>query len=511
MVSSAMGKCAEYNDSDLESVMSKKNPSASHRPRALTVFAAAFAAGAVAAVGINRTLDIHLAQAKPQVECEPIFVALRDLPQGAPVTVFDVALQEWPKAMMPSTALRAKDRFDGMLMKQPIREGQPLLAGQLVEGTITAQFDNKNIPSETYEAPVFQPASATDTDSNLWVAQSSTISVEENTQLLSSNINQTAGIEDQEVQESSAIEDSALAAVSSEPNVSGNPLTEKSEPVLQNVDQESLGVSTTIIRDEKLTQESILNTSVPEPVISTPSITEMVEMVEMAELPPPASPNRNAEHAMEKTSESTPVQTTTVSPKRYLVVPERIAVQAERSFTSEVPQNQTPQSVEQQMALKSQNNATTLPQAQRTTAPEAQQPKPSLQEATNVTVPPSTQVTTLPENQQQGMKALENSSGRTSSRKQYSRPASIPRVSQAPTLENHPNREQQKAPSVFRGLFPNIRATVGAVEEELQKIRQERSVSNQQQSIATQAPTAEDKNQSNSSTKSARWPWSFGR
>ena len=41
-----------------------------HRPKSLTVFAAAFIAGAAAAVGVNRVLDVHLAQRRPQVECE---------------------------------------------------------------------------------------------------------------------------------------------------------------------------------------------------------------------------------------------------------------------------------------------------------------------------------------------------------------------------------------------------------------------------------------------------------
>ncbi len=108
-------------------------PATRHRPRSMTVFAAAFVAGAVAAVGVNRAFDVHLAQAKPQVECEPIFVALRSLPQGVPVTVWDVALRDWPKAMLPDTAMRVTDSFEGCLLKYPLREGQPLLSVQLGE------------------------------------------------------------------------------------------------------------------------------------------------------------------------------------------------------------------------------------------------------------------------------------------------------------------------------------------------------------------------------------------
>ncbi len=102
------------------------------RPRTLTVFAAAFVAGAAAAVGINRAIDIHLAQRRPQVESEPIFVALRSLAQGSPVTVWDVALRDWPKAMLPTTAMRADDSFEGCTLRHPLREGQPLLSVQLV-------------------------------------------------------------------------------------------------------------------------------------------------------------------------------------------------------------------------------------------------------------------------------------------------------------------------------------------------------------------------------------------
>jgi hypothetical protein len=101
------------------------------RPRPLTILAAAFLAGGAAAVGLNHFLDVHLSQRKPVVESEPIFVAMRPLPTGAPVTVWDVALRNWPKAMLPTTAMRVEDSFEGMKLKMPLREGQPLLSVQL--------------------------------------------------------------------------------------------------------------------------------------------------------------------------------------------------------------------------------------------------------------------------------------------------------------------------------------------------------------------------------------------
>lgn len=138
----------------------------SHRPRAVTVFAAAFIAGAAAAVGVNRALDVRLAQAKPRVESEAIFVALRSLPQGTPVTVWDVALRDWPKAMLPASALRAHDSFTGQVLKHPLREGQPLLAIQLMPATGETSGPRDAQPSPPpaaytqVVAPVGQPAEA---------------------------------------------------------------------------------------------------------------------------------------------------------------------------------------------------------------------------------------------------------------------------------------------------------------------------------------------------------------
>jgi hypothetical protein len=160
-------------------------PPRRHRPRSATVFIAAFVAGAAAAVGINRALDVHLAQAKPQVECEPIFVALRSLPQGVPVTVWDVALRDWPKAMMPSAAVRVNDPFEGCLLKHPLREGQPLLTVQLLKPQApveapTMDEAHPELEEEVFVAPVPATAAApaeADHSSAAVAAEASEVSV----------------------------------------------------------------------------------------------------------------------------------------------------------------------------------------------------------------------------------------------------------------------------------------------------------------------------------------------
>jgi hypothetical protein len=117
-------------------------------------------------VGVNRTLDVRLAQSKPRVESEAIFVALRSLPQGSPVTVWDVALRDWPKAMLPSTALRASDTFSGHVLKHPLREGQPLLSIQLTPSGQGTQPTTEPTPFPPPAA--YTQSSVPSTDADLW-------------------------------------------------------------------------------------------------------------------------------------------------------------------------------------------------------------------------------------------------------------------------------------------------------------------------------------------------------
>jgi len=133
-----------------------------HRPKASTVFAAAFLAGAAAAVAVNRAFDVHLAQSVPQVESETIFVALRSLPKGSPVNIYDVALKPWPTAMMPATALRADATFENMVLRHPVQEGQPILSLQLAEAQPESQQHYvSNPPPAAETTPVRHRSQAT--------------------------------------------------------------------------------------------------------------------------------------------------------------------------------------------------------------------------------------------------------------------------------------------------------------------------------------------------------------
>ena len=277
----------------------------SQRPKATTVFAAAFLAGAAAAVGLNRTLDVHLAQRQPRVESEPIFVALRSLPQGTPLTVWDVALRDWPKAMLPAAALRPRDSFDGMVLKHSIREGQPILSIQLVKAATVgngqlAAATTATTATTAATAPASVPAPQTD----LW----------------------------------------APAEVPAEVTVRPESVSQ-STPV---ADHSQRGSESTAVA-----AAAPAETTIPAPVIAEPVVVS-------------ASPSTDIDSAIApggKTAETTETGVATAGEPviRYLVVPERIGLEADRSF---VP----PPAPEQPRAATAETVAQASP-AQAATAP----------------------------------------------------------------------------------------------------------------------------------------------
>jgi hypothetical protein len=251
-----------------------------HRPRTATVFVAAFVAGAAAAVGLNRALDVHLAQAKPQVECEPIFVALRSLPQGTPVTVWDVALRDWPKAMLPTTALRVTDSFEGCLLKYPLREGQPLLAAQLVKAEAAppaaVEPAAEKIEEDLVEEAFVPPPPAE--------------------QPLASP---TTAVTDELISEETASDQTSLAPVAS--SAADLPTVAVAEDIVEAAEQPALAPAATAVADEPTDSgEPVAGGKPdvvalpPEPAAVEPSQRQAADQPTLAATPAPEEPSDDA-------------------------------------------------------------------------------------------------------------------------------------------------------------------------------------------------------------------------
>lgn len=354
-----------------------------HRPRAATVFAAAFIAGAAAAFGVNRALDVHLAQAKPRVESEPIFVALRSLPQGAAVTVWDVALRDWPKAMMPAAAMRPKDSFEGTVLKHPIREGQPLLSFQLVKAPI--ESDARMAGTMPAAIPASQPVDAIP-QPDLW-------------------------------------------GPGEQPAPPATPATAAAEPV---VTPHAQALETVI---PPTSGEPTVAVAPPVETAATAAAPEVVSVVQPAptadiDAPPATTPQPQAIAAAPAV--------------RYLVVPERIAMQADRSFVAPAP-----------------------------TQPSATQPAPQVPPVEKVQPQPQ-QVAKQPPPVREAPQSIPQRT-RTARQPRSTQPRQQPAPQRPATPGQRPVPAKPRGnASTLQSMFPNLSAGMSAVEEQLQKIRRER-------------------------------------
>jgi len=300
-------------------------PTRSHRPRAITVFAAAFVAGAAAAVGVNRALDVRLAQSKPRVESEAIFVALRSLPQGAPVTVWDVALRDWPKAMMPASALRASDTFSGHVLKHPLREGQPLLSIQLAP---TGQGAQPAAEPTTFPPPAAYTNASTPvvplTEGDLWApAEPVTVQATPSTQQPAPQAVSPVAVQPVEATPpttSIAIEPSTEP--STEPSIAAAPAATPTQLPAQDT---VLPLEPSAPKEPAPVEPTATVAAADGPVMAADS----TEATVAADVDPQPAPL-----AVAPPTPAAPVNSPRPSHLRYLVVPESIAVQADASFAA---------------------------------------------------------------------------------------------------------------------------------------------------------------------------------
>jgi hypothetical protein len=324
-----------------------------HRPSRVTVFTTAFVAGAAVAFGVNRMLDVHLAQTRPQVECEPIFVALHSLPQGSPITVWDVALKDWPRAMLPTSALRARDTFEGMVLRHPLREGQPLLSVQLVPADGAAR-SAAPAPEQPFTPPPPATQAAAMPEADLWApAPAATPEVAATPDVRVSRTDVDAVPVTPTTPPEAAATDTADTFVAPEP---------AREPTL---------VATEPAREPTLV--STEPTPEPTPVATEPAVDpqpeaaqpEMLVTTDSLYAPVPASPPSDLDgplagvggltatdapsqadagaSVLKPGTSETPAAAPSQTAGRYLVVPERIALQADASFAPPpAPQSPNP-------------------------------------------------------------------------------------------------------------------------------------------------------------------------
>ncbi len=425
-----------------------------HRPKATTVFIAAFVAGAVVAVVVNRALDLHLAQSRPQVESEPIFVALRPLPQGSPVTVWDVALRDWPRAMLPTSALRAGDSFEGSVLKYALREGQPLLAVQLMPASppLAAAADMSTPVEDAFVMPAPAAAPTTVVQPAVAVAPK-----------LEPPREPAAAPKTSPVAAGPAVDPTAPIITTAEPS---HDATQPSPS--------AVAETTTTPAQEPAVTEPTLAKVEPQPTRVASNVEPLLNMPSRPAVDLESIPSVMARsETPAKPAETAPM----AGPVRYLVVPERIARQADTSFVSPPavepvgePTPPPPVAVSQPPAVKAPQAA---PQrsaqaatARTTKAGAPRSPPAAAPKSSQAAAPKSAQSAARSTPQQ---RTTRSASGATSTTQQ--RPPKQPQQSQQakrqatkPPQGQPSDRERaEPAPRTRGGMFPAISAGIEAV------------------------------------------------
>lgn len=118
------------------------------RHRSLVLFAFALGFGALAVFGargyIAERLEVERARLLPKQATVEVVVARRDLERGERVVPENMAVREVPAEFLPGSAIRPErfERFAGARLGQPMRSGEPLLAGA-IEGADAGSFSSR--------------------------------------------------------------------------------------------------------------------------------------------------------------------------------------------------------------------------------------------------------------------------------------------------------------------------------------------------------------------------------
>lgn len=105
------------------------------RPKSIILLALALGCGLVASIGISQVMDRQNADSgAPQVETEPILVALSNINVNDPLTAELVKLEEWPTDKIPADALRSLEEAGDQRAATKIFEGEPIRAAKLGSG-----------------------------------------------------------------------------------------------------------------------------------------------------------------------------------------------------------------------------------------------------------------------------------------------------------------------------------------------------------------------------------------
>lgn len=124
------------------------------RAKSIFLLLLALGCGLVASIGITQVMATRQAAGPATVETESIFVAMKDIAMGDPLTAQMVKLEPWPKDKVPAGALTRLEDIEGRRPKGPIPAGSPIVDNLLLGKGITEAGAGAAIPPGFRVVPV---------------------------------------------------------------------------------------------------------------------------------------------------------------------------------------------------------------------------------------------------------------------------------------------------------------------------------------------------------------------
>ena len=101
------------------------------RPKSMVLLVLALGCGLVASIGITQVLAKRRGGSAATGETETIFVAMKEINVGEPLTPQDVRIEQWPKDKIPPGTLTRIEDIEGRRTKGMIIPGEPILEKKL--------------------------------------------------------------------------------------------------------------------------------------------------------------------------------------------------------------------------------------------------------------------------------------------------------------------------------------------------------------------------------------------
>jgi len=102
------------------------------RAKSLALLILALGCGLVASIGITQVMAKRdTGASKTSGETLPVFVAMKEIPLGEPLTAEIVGLEQWPKDKMPEGAIGKIEDIEGRKCRTKLYAGEPILEKKL--------------------------------------------------------------------------------------------------------------------------------------------------------------------------------------------------------------------------------------------------------------------------------------------------------------------------------------------------------------------------------------------